>query len=80
MSSFKSPQRRLVVGGRTFHFVAYEGQPASVSRKQAAEPSMWWLMVEGRRCPVTAFDPGQSDESVEQSLRQWLKENVLPAA
>ena len=80
MSSFKSPQRRLVVGGRTFHFVAYEGQPASVSRKQAAEPSMWWLMVGGRRCPVGPFDPGESDESVDRLLMQWLKENVLPAA
>lgn len=80
MSTFKSPQRRLVVGGRTFHFVAYEGQPANVSRKQAAEPSMWWLMVEGRRCPVGPFDPGESEESVDRSLMQWLKDNVLPAA
>ena len=80
MSAFKSPQLRLTIDGRTFHFVAYEGQPANVTRKQEAEPPMWWLMVAGRRCPVTAFDPGQSEEAVELSLRQWLKDNVLPAA
>ncbi len=80
MSAFKPQQRRLLVNGRVFHFVAYEGQPANVSRKLAAEPAMWCLMVEGRRCPVTPFVPAQPDDVVDRTLLQWLKLNVAPTA
>lgn len=80
MSAFKPQQRRLVFNSRAFHFVAYEGQPENQAKLKPAEPAMWCLMVEGRRCPVTPFDPEQPDDAVERALIRWLKEHVMPAA
>ncbi|HWA16037.1 MAG TPA: hypothetical protein VG817_06385 [Gemmatimonadales bacterium] len=80
MSAFKSLQRRLEFNGRAFHFVAYDGQPANLARQRVAEPAMWCLMVEGRRCPVIPFEAGQDLEVTDRALLGWLKGNILPAA
>jgi hypothetical protein len=80
MSAFKPIQRRLEFNGRTFHFVAYEGQPASIARQREAEPPMWCLMVEGRRCPVVPFEAAQEAEVADRALLRWLKGNIVPAA
>lgn len=80
MSAFKPVQRRLDFQGRTFHFVAYDSQPGSIARQREAEPAMWCLMVEGRRCPVVPFEPGLTEEAADRLLLRWLKVNVAPAA
>lgn len=80
MSGFKSQQRRFLAGGRNFHFVAYEGQPENRAKSLPAEPPMWCLMVEGRRCPVAPFIAEQGDEEIEQTLFRWVQLNALPAA
>ncbi len=80
MSAFKPQQHRLQIEGRSFHFVAYEAQPGNVARNRPAEPAMWCLMVEGRRCPVTPFVPAQTPELVERSLTRWVEQNVLRSA
>ena len=80
MSSFKPQQRRLEIAGRSFLFVSYEGHPENLARKQPAEPAMWCLMVEGRRCPVTPFVASQSQESLDRTLLRWIRSNAMPAA
>ncbi|HTO73317.1 MAG TPA: hypothetical protein VMJ30_05835 [Gemmatimonadales bacterium] len=80
MSGFKPQQRRFEIAGRSFLFVSYEAQPASVARKQAAEPAMWCLMVEGRRCAVTPFVADQSLESLDRTLISWIHANAMPGA
>jgi hypothetical protein len=77
MSAFKPQQRYLTLGGRAFHFVAYEGRAENLARNQPAEPPMWFLMVEGRRCPVTTFHDEQSADQLDGMLTLWLQENVL---
>lgn len=78
MGGFKPQQRRFVVDGRTFHFVAYEASPESRSQHRAAEPAMWCLMVEGRRCPVAPYLETQDTETVDRALLGWLRSNVMP--
>jgi hypothetical protein len=80
MSAFKSKQRHLEIQGRVFHFVSYEGRPADARRNQAGEPDMWYLMVEGRRCPVVVCDSAQTDVEIDQLLLQWALENAVRPA
>ena len=77
MSAFKSQQRLLTIRDRAFHFVSYEGQPANVRRGEAASPAMWYLMVEGRRCPALLWEPDQSLDDVDQQLIRWATENAF---
>ena len=77
MSSFKPQQRYLTFQGRAFHFVAYEGRPENLARNQPEEPPMWYLMLEGRRCPVTPFVTDQTVEQIDRMLARWLQRNVL---
>lgn len=77
MSSFKPQQRRLLVEGRAFHFVAYEGHTENVARNQPAQPPMWCLMLPGGRCPVTPFVTTQSLEALDRALTRWLLANAF---
>ena len=77
MSAFKPQQRYLTIRGRTFHFVSYEGRPANVRRAEESLPPMWFLMVEGRRCPVLPWDAGQSLADVDGALTAWAEDNAL---
>ena len=78
MSAFKPQQRHLLVGGRLFHFVSYEAQPANPRRGDAGAPSMWYLMLEGRRCPALPYDPDQALSEVDGALAHWAEANALP--
>lgn len=77
MSGFKPEQRHLTVRGRSFHFVLYEAQPARPSRNQTAAPSMWYLMVEGRRCPVFTCDSTLPSEAIDAALVAWAENNAI---
>ena len=77
MATFRPDQRRLTVGDRTFHFVSYEAQEAIPRKDQEAQPAMWYLMVEGRRCPVFPYDPALDDAEVDAALLAWVSENDL---
>ena len=76
MSTFKSQQRHLAIRGRDFHFVSYEGSPANVRRGEEAMPSMWYLMVGGRRCPAFVCAPEHTAEEVDGMLARWVDEHV----
>lgn len=80
MSTFKSDQRHLTINGRHFHFVSYEGRPANERSGEPAAPPTWYLMVEGRRCPVFPCIADRSDEDLESALAAWIKANALGPA
>ncbi len=77
MPAFKPQQRRLTIQGRVFHFVSYEGHAANPKREQPASPAMWYLMVEGRRCPVIPYDADMPLADVDAALGAWAKGNAL---
>ena len=77
MSAFKPQQRHLTIRGRTFHFVSYEGGPTNRRREQLPDPAMWYLMVEGRRCPVLPLDTSLSASQVDAALSAWALDNAL---
>lgn len=77
MSQFKPQQRRLSIRGRIFHFVSYEARPADPRHDQVAEPSMWYLMCEGRRLPAIPAYSEQSEEETDAVLRDWVENNAV---
>lgn len=78
MSTFRLQQRRLTIGERTFHFVAYDAQPANPRKKENGSPPMWYLMVEGRRCPALPYHPDQPEPEVERALLRWAEAHAIP--
>ncbi len=77
MSAFKPQQRHIAIQGRTFHFVSYEGQQPNPRRGEEGGPPMWYLMVEGRRCPVLPYDPAQPLPDVDKALVRWAQANAF---
>lgn len=80
MANFQPRQRRLLIRTRQFHFVAYEATPGNVKREEDPTPAMWYLMVEGRRCPVMPFEVAQPEDDVEAALTGWVNDNALAPA
>jgi hypothetical protein len=80
MSKYKPQQRHLTILGREYHFVSYEGHSANRRNAQPADPAMWYLMVEGRRCPVVPCDPTLSPEELDTVLAAWVASNALGPA
>jgi hypothetical protein len=83
MAGFRTPQFRLTIEDRQYHFVAYEGAAGNPRRDEAPTAAMWYLMVPGRRQPVMAYDEAQSEQDVQRSLTKWvhatMDERPLPA-
>jgi hypothetical protein len=77
VSSYKVEQCRVTWGGRTFHFVSYDRQPANERRGDPEVPAMWYLMGPGKRWPVMPQVAGQGDEEIERELTAWLKAQGL---
>lgn len=77
MSTFRPQQRRLTIGERTFHFVAYEAQPANPRKGERGSPAMWYLMVEGHRCPALPYHPDQSEDEVDHGLLRWVRAHAV---
>lgn len=77
MTGFKRQQRHLTIHGHPFHFASYQGRPANHQRAQLAYPAMWYLMVDGRRCPVLPCDANQSMPELDAALRDWAEDNAL---
>ena len=73
MPAFKPDQRHLVVGGRTFHFVSYEGRPANAHRGEEEQPPMWYMMVAGRRFAMFPCDPAQDSAAIDKALERSVK-------
>lgn len=76
MAGFKTPQVRLTIQARQFHFVAYEATPGNPRRDEAPTPAMWYLMVAGRRCPVMEYQEAQAEKDVERHLTKWVRSNI----
>ena len=79
MSTFKPQQRHLTIKGRAFHFVSYEARSANERRGEKAEPSMWYLMVEGHRRPTVPCHPDQPETEVDKALLRWVEDQDLTA-
>lgn len=77
MSSHKPQQRHLIIRGRDFHFVSYQGSTGNPQRAQLPFPAMWYLMVEGRRCPVLPYEVGRSLAEVDAALTEWAEDNAI---
>lgn len=77
MTAFKSEQRHLTIRGRHLHFISYEGRPADHQHAQLAYPPMWYLIIEGRRCPVLPCDLSQSAAELSAALRDWAEDNAI---
>ncbi len=77
MSAFKSEQRHLIVRGRAFHFVSYEGRPANAHRGEDQQPPMWYLMVEGRRFAAFPCDAHQAGAELDAALARWAEDNAM---
>lgn len=77
MTAFKPQQRHITIEDREFQFVAYEGHAADPKRGKEAAPAMWYLMVEGRRCPVFPYDASVPLEEVDVVLTEWAEENAM---
>lgn len=63
--------------GRAFHFVAYQGDPAT--KDQPAGQSTWYLMSAGKRWSVMPEDTEHSEDQRDALLTAWLDENVFEA-
>jgi hypothetical protein len=70
--SYKVEQCHIRAGGREFHFVSYEEQPANDRRGVPAVPAMWYLMGPAKRWPVMPQISGQSQEDIEAGLLSWV--------
>ena len=77
MTTFKPQQRHLMIHGHPFHFASYQGRPANHRRAQLAYPAMWYLMVDGRRCPVLPCDSSRSPLELDAALRDYAEDNAL---
>ena len=77
MSSYKVEQHHVRYGGRTFHFVSYDHEPANERRGLAAVPAMWYLMGPAKRWPVMPQVAGQSAEELETAFVTWLRSQGL---
>lgn len=77
VTAFKPQQRHVTIRGRPFHFVSFEGRRANRRRAQLAYPAMWYLMVDGRRCPVLPCDASLSPPELDAALRDWAEDNAL---
>lgn len=76
MSAFRTPQVRLSIHSRQYHFVAYEGTPGNPRRDEAPTEPMWYLMASGRRVPVMAYRETQGEEEVHRTLAKWVRANI----
>jgi hypothetical protein len=70
--SYKIEQCHVRCGGRVFHFVSYDREPANERRGTAEVPAMWYLMGPGKRWPVMPQIAGQTPEALESDLLRWL--------
>lgn len=77
MTSYKVEQCHLRYGGRTYHFVSYDHEPANERRGLPAVPAMWYLMGPAKRWPVMPQVAGQSPEELESALTNWLRSQGL---
>jgi hypothetical protein len=77
MSAYKVEQCYVRYGGRTFHFVSYDHQPANERRGVAAVPAMWYLMGPAKRWPVMPHVAGQDAAELELALVEWLRSQGL---
>lgn len=77
MSSYKVEQCHVRYGGRMFHFVSYDHEPANERRGLPAVPAMWYLMGPAKRWPAIPQVVGQTVEELEAALADWLREQGL---
>lgn len=76
MSSYKTEQRRIVHGGKEWHFVSYDCVLANPARGVEAAPATWYLMNGGKRWEVMSQVPGQPPEELDRCLLAWLAQHV----
>jgi len=70
--SYKVEQCYVRSGGRVFHFVSYDREPANERRGVPEMPATWYLMGPAKRWPVMPQVVGQSPEDLEAAFLLWL--------
>ena len=76
MTTFKPGRRQLTIHGHLFRFASYKGRSANHRRAQLAYPPMWYLMVDGRRCPVLPCASCRSPLELDAALRDYAEDNA----
>jgi hypothetical protein len=77
VTAFTPGRRHLTIDGHPFHFASCAGRPANHARAQLAYPAMWYLLVDGRRCPVLPCDSSRSPLELDAALRDYVEDNAL---
>jgi len=72
MTAYKNAQQHVLVKGRDFHFVSYDGVPANEKRGIVETGPMWYLMGPNKRWPVMPHDLDQPDHEVVGELKKWI--------
>ena len=72
MTAYKNAQQHVVMKGRDFHFVSYDGTPANEKRGIVETGPMWYLMGPNKRWPVMPHVIDQPDEEVVTELKSWI--------
>jgi hypothetical protein len=70
LAAYKTEQRHLRFKGAEYHFVSYDGQPASKSAP-ASGPT-WFLVMSGKRWAVMDQVAGEAVEEIDARLLEWL--------
>jgi hypothetical protein len=74
VSRYKVEQRQIMFRGRAYHFVSYDGAPAS--KDKAATGPTWYLMSAGTRWEVMPHVVDQDPEEVDRTLIEWLERTI----
>jgi hypothetical protein len=72
MTAYKNAQHHVVLKGRDFHFVSYDGTPANEKRGIEETGPMWYLMGPNKRWPVMPHNLDQPDHEVLGELKKWI--------
>ena len=72
MTAYKNAQQHVVMKGRDFHFVSYDGTPANEKRGIAETGPMWYLMGPNKRWPAMPHVQDQPDDEVLTELKSWI--------
>jgi hypothetical protein len=73
-------QRRLTYRGREYHFVSYDGLPASAKPARPATSPAWWLMGAGTRWEVLPYYRGQPPQELDRLFTEWIEAHVYGSA
>lgn len=79
MSTYQTQQLHVVHGGRSFHFVSYEGHPADPKLERSDTPPAWFLMYGGKRWMAFPQNGDTAPAMLARQFGEWLDAHVCGA-